>query len=59
MEVNDANLGMLVQYLQQTMNPEPATRKGAEKFLLDNEHQPGYEKNMHIKLHILNLTKSA
>ena len=41
MEVNDGNMQALVQYLTQTMNPEPATRKAAEKFLLENEHQAG------------------
>ena len=41
MEANDANLNQLVQCLQQTMNPDAAQRKAAEKFLLDNEATSG------------------
>jgi len=41
MEANEANIQQLVQCLTQTMNPDAAQRKAAEKFLLDNEATPG------------------
>ena len=41
-EVNEANLKAISHYLEQTLSPDPAIRKAAEKFLHDHEGQPGY-----------------
>ncbi|EFA07339.1 exportin-2 [Tribolium castaneum] len=49
MEISDENLRILSQYLQQTLSPDPNTRRPAEKFL------EGVEVNQNYPLLLLNL----
>uniref|UniRef100_A0A8B9RB38 Exportin-2 n=1 Tax=Astyanax mexicanus TaxID=7994 RepID=A0A8B9RB38_ASTMX len=42
MELNDANLQTLTEYLQKTLNPDPLVRRPAEKFLESVEGNQNY-----------------